>query len=342
MAKRRRRRSSRRAKQIRLILTIALVVLIILLGSVAAQLFEAKTSVKVQNAGKQMTAYFTGESTAQLFMNNRWYQKRNLETLLVMGIDNFGSLNSSSSYNNPNQADFLVLFLKDEDTGECSAVHINRDTMTDITVLGVTGENAGMRRGQIALSFNYGRGEKDSSRNTANAVSRLLYGVEVDRFITVTMDAVPIMNDWVGGVEVDVLDDFNGIDPDLVEGNKVTLVGEQALTYVRTRRGLDDSSNLARMERQRQYASAWAKKAQEKLKDAEAVAELLNQMGDRHYSDCTVEEMLDFASSLSENVSMDIHPLPGEAVKGEEFMEYYIDEEETQQLVLSLFYRPVE
>lgn len=341
MAKKRRRRSSRRAKRMKFLFSLVLIVLIILLGSVAAYLFETKTKVKVQNAGKQMTAYSTGESTAQLFMNGRWYEKRDLETLLVMGIDNFGSVSSSRSYNNTNQADFLVLFLKDKDTGECRAVHINRDTMTDITVLGVTGEEAGMRHAQIALAFNYGRGERDSSRNTAKAVSRLLYGMEIDRFITVTMDAVPIMNDWVGGVEIEVLDDFNGIDADLVEGNKVTLVGEQALTYVRTRKGLDDSSNLARMERQRQYASAWAKKAQDKLKDAEAVAELLTQMGDRHYSDCTAEEMLDFASSLSENVSMEIHPLPGEAVKGEQFMEYYIDEEKTQQLILSLFYKPV-
>ena len=342
MARKHRHRSSRRAKQFKLILAAAILVMVLVLGFVAANLFEAKTSVKVQNAGKQMTAYSTGENTAQLYMNDRWYQKKNIETLLVMGIDNFGSITGSSSYNNMNQADFLVLFLKDADTGEASAIHINRDTMTDITILGVTGEAAGKRHAQIALAFNYGRGEKDSSRNTADAVSNLLYGMEIDRFITVTMDAVPIMNDWVGGVEIEVKDDFNGIDPELVVGNKLTLVGEQALTYVRTRQGLDDSSNLARMERQRQYAAAWVEKAQEKLSDPEAVAELLTQMGDRHFSDCSVEEMLDFASGLSENVSMDIHSLPGEAVKGQQYMEYYVDEEKTQQLILSLFYEPVE
>ena len=166
--------------------------------------------------------------------------------------------------------------------------------------------------------------------------------MKVDRFITVTMDAVPIMNDWVGGVEVEVRNDFNGIDSALTPGSKVTLVGEQALTYVRTRKGLDDSSNLARMERQRQYAAAWTKKAQEKLSDPQAVAELLTQMGDRHTTDCSVEEIMNFASGLGENTSMDVHPLPGEAVKGREYMEYYVDEEKTQQLILSLFYEPVE
>ncbi len=67
------------------------------------------------------------------------------------------------------------------------------------------------------------------------------------------MDAVPIINDAVGGVTVTVLDDMTSADPALEKGAEVTLQGKQALTYVRTRRGLDDSTNLHRMERQRQY-----------------------------------------------------------------------------------------
>ena len=65
-----------------------------------------------------------------------------------------------------------------------------------------------------------------------------------------------LLNDLVGGVTLEVLDDFSGIDDTLVQGETVTLKGQQALTYVRSRGGLEDSTNLHRMERQRQYLSA--------------------------------------------------------------------------------------
>ena len=70
------------------------------------------------------------------------------------------------------------------------------------------------------------------------------------------MDAVPIFNDLVGGVEVEVLHDFTGIDDTLIKGEKVILMGEQALRYVRSRKGVEDSSNTSRMERQQQYVYA--------------------------------------------------------------------------------------
>lgn len=341
MAKKHRRRSRRTAKRLRFVLSAAAVVLVLLAGVFAAQFLEARMTVQVENAGKQMTAHTSDESAAQVFMNGQWYQKRNIETLLVMGIDDFGAVASSGSYNNAHQADFLVLFLRDAETGESAAIHLNRDTMTDITMLGVTSEAAGTQYAQLALAFNYGRGENDSSRNTADAVEHLLYGTEVDHFITVTMDAVPIMNDWAGGVTVEVLDDLTTADPALVKGETVRLEGEQSLTYVRTRYGLDDSTNLNRMERQRQYASQWVGASQEKLNDAQSVAELIVKMNGCYYSDCTAEELAEFASGLGETPAVDIYELPGEAVKGEEYMEYYADDEGIQQLVLTLFYEPV-
>lgn len=318
------------------------VALVLLLGTVAAQFLESRMAAPVENAGKQMTAHTDAENTAQVFMNGRWYRKKNIETLLVMGVDDFGAITGGDSYNNTKQADFLALYVRDRDSGEGAAIHINRDTMTDITVLGVTGQAAGTRHAQLALAHTYGRGEDDSSKNTVKAVSNLLYGMNVDHYMTLTMDAVPLMNEWVGGVEVEVLEDFTGIDDSLKEGATVKLRGEQALTYVQTRKGLEDSTNLKRMERQRQYAAAWMNEAQDKLGEPEAVAELVLEIEDYHYSDCTVEELNSFAGSMSDNPEMQIYELEGEAVQGENYMEFYADDEAIQQLVLELFYEPVE
>ena len=50
--------------------------------------------------------------------------------------------------------------------------------------------------------------------------------------------------------------DFSEIDPTLVQGDEVTLDGEKALTYVRSRHHIDDQTNIARMARQRQFLAA--------------------------------------------------------------------------------------
>ena len=39
----------------------------------------------------------------------------------------------------------------------------------------------------------------------------MLMNVNVDHYVSVTMDAVSVYNDYIGGVEVTVLDDFTGI-----------------------------------------------------------------------------------------------------------------------------------
>jgi len=340
MAKRRRRRS-RTGRRIRFSLSAIAIAAVVCAGLAGARYMENRMHVEVANAGMQMTAHTTAEDTAQVFMNGQWYEKKDVETLLVMGIDDNGVVTGSASYNNTKQADFLVLFIRDEESGESRAIHLNRDTMTDITMLGVTGEAAGVQHAQLALAYNYGRGQHDSSRNTVDAVTHLLYGTEIDHYITVTMDAVPVMNDWVGGVTVEVKEDMTSVDSALEAGKEVKLTGGQALAYVRSRKGLEDSTNINRMERQRQYASAWVQAAQAQLKDADAVADLVMQLSDYHSSDCTAEELAEFAQQLGENPELEIRELPGESIRGENFMEFHADDAQLQQLLLDLLYVPV-
>ena len=336
-------RRHRRSPLIKL-LVISILGLVLVTGAMlAVHYWESKTAVEVQNAGQQMTSTSSATTAegAQVFLNGQWYAPRKVETMLLIGIDNFGGVTQSGSYNNASQADFLALYIHDEDTDKGSVIHLNRDTITDITVLGVTGQNAGTRRAQLALAYNYGSGGTVSSQNTVDAVSRLLYGMEIDHYLTVSMDAIPLLNDWAGGVTIEVQDDFSGVDDKLVKGQKTTLIGQQALTYVRTRYGMDDSSNLQRMTRQRQYAAEWIKTARPLLNDQNAVAELVFSLKDYHSSDCTADKLNEFARMLGNNETIQIHELPGEAKVGQHYMEYYVDDSSIQRLVLELFYTPV-
>ena len=267
--------------------------------------------------------------------------KGNVETFLVLGLDKFEGSSGADSYNNDKQADFLMLFVIDNDTKQYTAIHINRDTMVDIDVLGVAGNRIDTVCRQIALSHTYGNGKDLSCHNTANSVSSLLFGVNVDHYASVTMEAVSIINDMVGGVEVEVLDDFSGIDETLVKGETVILKGEQALTYVRSRKGLEDSSNAARMKRQQQYLNALFGAFGECMDgDTEFLVNASLELSECMVSDRSITQLEALISKFDEYEFLGIESLEGESVVGEKFMEFYPNEKALKKMVIELFYAP--
>ena len=264
--------------------------------------------------------------------------KENLTTILIMGLDKYQAPLDAMGYLNDQQADFLMLAVLDRDAKVCDVLHLNRDTMTEIRRLGIGSKEAGRFVGQLALAHTYGSGGSDSCLNTVRAVSDLLKGVKIDHYLAVTMDGVGALNDLVGGVTVEVLDDMTDFDPALVKGQTVTLHGDQALLYVRTRAGLADSTNLHRMERQRQYLSALYSRIMEKLREDENfLTGSLTQLAGCFKSDCTVNQLNDLGKLLSECTLHPFLTLEGEAVKGEEFIEYYVDPDSLTATLRKLF-----
>lgn len=270
-------------------------------------------------------------------------QRKDLDTVLIMGLDKFDEDQIPGRYINRQQADFLLLAAIDRRDKAYSILHLNRDTMTKMSILGDRGKRVDTVTGQLALAHTYGTGSRDSCRNTAEAVSNLLHGVKIDHYLSMTMDAVAILNDYSGGVTVEILDDFSGIDPTLVQGKTQTLKGQQALTYVRTRRGLDDSTNLHRMERQRQYLTALREQMTAKGKeDPDFSAKALNKVAEYIVSDVTVNQLSAISEHLENYTFTGFSFLDGEAVKGEEYMEFYPDEEALMETVLELYFKPKE
>ncbi len=269
----------------------------------------------------------------------KYVPKGNIETFLVMGLDKFEESVSSDSYNNAQQADFILLFVLNNETRKCTAIHINRDTMVDMDVLGVAGQKIDTVNKQIALAHTYGNGKEVSCRNTADAVTELL-GIKVNHYISFTMDSVPVLNNLVGGVEVTVLDDFVGIDNSLVKGKKVILSGEQALHYVRTRKGLEDSSNSTRMERQKQYLKALHSKMLQCVEnDDEFIVNASVKMSDFIVSDRSVNQLQELARKITTYEFIGIRDIVGESKLGDKYIEFYPDENSIKETVLDLCYQ---
>lgn len=321
------------------------VVLVLLAGMLLLQRWENTQDAPVSSPGPSsaVEADAPVDGREITYYNGTAYAKReNLETVLLLGVDKFEG-ETPEGYLNNQQADFLLLLVMDKENETCTPIQLNRDTMTQIQILGVTGEPAGTFTGQLALAHTYGSGEEDSCENTVLAVENLLYGVGIDHYVSLTMDGVTLLNDLVGGVTVEVLDDFSGIDDSLVQGETVTLQGQQALTYVRSRGGMEDSSNLHRMERQRQYLSALQQQLkQASQQDSGFTLDALLQLNEYMVSDCTVNQLSDLGDSLAAYQVSDILTTAGDALEGEEFMEFTVDEAALQQLVMEVFYEPVE
>lgn len=321
------------------------VVLVLLAGMLLLQRWENTQDAPVssQRPSSAVEAGAPVDGREITYYNGTAYARReDLETVLLLGVDKFEG-ETPEGYVNNQQADFLLLLVMDKQNETCTPIQLNRDTMTQIQILGVTGEPAGTFTGQLALAHTYGSGEEDSCENTVLAVENLLYGMEIDHYVSLTMDGVALLNDLVGGVTVEVLDDFSGIDDSLVQGETVTLQGQQALTYVRSRGGLEDSSNLHRMERQRQYLSALQQQLkQASQQDSGFTLDALLQLNEYMVSDCTVNQLSDLGDSLAAYQVSDILTTPGDAQEGEEFMEFTVDEAALQQLVMEVFYEPVE
>ena len=275
-----------------------------------------------------------------IYYDNAWYAYRDeLTTVLFMGLDKFEEDQTLNRYSNSQQSDFLLLLVFDSEQNTCIPIQINRDTIVEFPVLDIEGNNIGSTTEQLALSHTYGSGKDDSCRNTAEAVSNLLYGVDIDHYVSVTMDAVQTLNDLIGGVTVTVLDDFSGIDPALEKGKEITLHGAQALTYVRTRMGLDDSTNLHRMERQRQYMTAFHEQFEKSITDSQELLPLaLMEISSYMVSDCTADQLLELYDRLNLCDTADILTLEGEAVKEEKYMAFYPDEELLRATVIDIFY----
>lgn len=269
-----------------------------------------------------------------------YFPRQDITVLMVLGIDQFGEVESSGYYRNDGAADMVMLLIFDETNETCSVLYLNRDTMLDMSVLGVRGEYAGTVYGQLALAHTYGTGLEDSCENVKDTLESFLHGLSIDYYVAMNMDAIPILNDAVGGVTVTVVDDFSAVDPSITIG-EVTLHGEQVINYVRTRKDVGDQKNVTRMERQREYVEGFLEALRAKENEnINFVLEAYEQVSPYIVTDCstnTLSGMLDryVDYTLGEVVSPE-----GDNVIGKEYYEFYVDEEKLDELILRLFYAP--
>ena len=221
---------------------------------------------------------------------------------------------------------------------------IDRDTMTPITTLGVLGNRSGVRTAQVSLSHGFGDGGAQSCELTVEAVSNLLLGTEIDFYAAMNLDGISVLNDAVGGVTVTLEDDFSALDPAMMAGTTLTLRGDQAECYVRSRMNVGIGTNEARMARQETYLSELSAKLTERIAESQSfIGELYDELEAYLTTDMSRGRLINEVWNARNYERTPLVRLAGEHRVGSDgFMQFYIDEEALEQTVLALFYERVE
>lgn len=282
---------------------------------------------------------------APIYWDGKWYQRaQDREAYLFIGVDNKGDLEEAEDTLGGGQSDVLLLLVIDHAKASYRVLQLDRDTMTQVTMIGFavgghSGSELGTKYMQLEFAHTYGDGREQSGENTVRAVSGLLYGAPIDGYAALLMDSIPLLNDMVGGVTVTVEDDLTALDPVLVQGQTVTLHGDEAMHFVRARRGVSDGTNISRMRRHRTYLHGFEQQLRAKIaEDPQFVLELYAGLSDYLVTDISSGTLSRVAQQCGGYENGGTLTLEGESRLGEKLMEFYPDETALRALVLDLFY----
>lgn len=306
------------------------IIAMVIVGLVVAMLFESRGSGSDYDYTKADIVYYNDEE---------YLPKGNLYTLLLAGTDNTGKV-VEQEYNNAGQCDFIALIIMDRSSKTYKVLEINRDTMTNIPVLGLQGDKTDTVYAQIALSHAYGDGLKVSCKNVKNAVSDYLYGIEIDDYMIFNVDAVGLINDAVGGVKVTLDEDFTEYDETMKKGAELRLTGKQAIIYTRQRKEVGDNTNSSRMSRQEHYIKEFLPIAKAAMNENQQLAvEVFDTLQEYMVTSMNKSQFGGLVNKMYSYESEGFVTIEGESVKGEEFIEFYPDEKDLKAKVIDLFYK---
>lgn len=275
------------------------------------------------------------------YKGKHYKYKSNINNYLFMGIDKDGPVQEAENYLDGGQSDAMMVIIADPTKEEYSILTINRNTMTEIEVCDAEGRYMGEYIGQICLSHGYGDGRNLSCMRSVSSVEKLLDGVPIKGYIAMNLSAIPILNDAVGGVEVEILHGTQKAEKyGLVEGETVNLTGEQAYWYVRSRDTEEFDSASYRLKRQEQYIGAFFEKFKQMGNgDAQTVA-LYQNVEPYLVSSVDFETLIEQLKTYDYDESRR-YTVPGHTEDGENFEEYYVDKDALQDLIITLFYEEV-
>ncbi len=287
--------------------------------------------IKADNSGRVIT------------YNGMSYQlNENLINIVFIGVDEGSEENAGLQ-----MADAIYTLAFDTKTGSVKVLSISRDTMADVDLYSEQGKYIDTERMQLAFSHAYKGEGVTGGRNTTISISRLFYGLPLENYFAINMDALITLNDTIGGVTLTSSMTFTSpVDGRIInEGETVTLHGKEADAYVRSRETSKLDSNNARMARQQEYIRAFMSAIVPAVKkDPSVVTKLYSDITSNSETSLDLAEITYIASAVAAKLrsASDIEyvSLKGEITEGE-FAEMKVTNEEALKTMLGVFYTPL-
>lgn len=266
-------------------------------------------------------------------------------TFLIMGIDKRDDVKEAEKGTDGGQADALFLLVLNPKDESIKVIGINRNTMTDVDIYDDNGAYDSTVKAQIAIQHGFGDGMEESCEYQKKAVENLFYQLPIHGYAAINMSAISTINDAVGGVDVTVPEDLAGFNEDFVEGRSLHLTGENAFWYVKYRDTDIFGSADMRLDRQKQYLTSFIEAAKQAVhKDVSVVIDLYQAVKPQMVTDVSLDKVAYLAPILAEYAydGDSFHNLQGETVMGEQYEEFYPDEEAMFEMILDVFYEKVQ
>ena len=282
------------------------------------------------------------DGTSIRYNGHTYRLNRDLTTVLFLGIDH--PIHDVEVIGTGGQSDVILLGIIDTKTGKTSVLNISREAYAQVDIYSVSGMFVETKFEQITLAYNYGDGKHTSAQNSVRSVSRLLYGLPISSYIALDLDGIMAVNEAVGGVTVEALEELD------MPGNRVLRPGEQIELhgkdlerYIRAR-GTGVESNAARMERQKQYITEFAKVVVNKSKsDLSFPVELFSAVAPYMVTNLEIPDVAFLSSTfLSHGASFSLRDIDGSYDMLGDNAVYYLDETDLFEAVLELFYTQVD
>ena len=281
--------------------------------------------------------------------NQIYAYNEDILTFLIMGIDKTKDVKEVAEGTDGGQADALFLVVLNPHNDSLSVIGINRNTMTEIAIYDANGAFVKNMEAQIAVQHGFGNGVEESCEYQVKAVRHLFYEIPIHGYAAINMDAVVTLTDMMDGIDLTALEDVRNVKGKskniiIHQGEEVHLDGEKAYAYVRDRDVTEFASADHRLNRQKQFITAYIKKAKEKTKENIGFpVEVYQQVASQLTTDVSVDE-LTYLVSIAKNYSFHdnaFYSMQGETVKGEQFEEFFVDEKQLFEMILEVFYEPV-
>ena len=274
-----------------------------------------------------------------------------IRTFLILGIDNahksggeidFGELTAGG------QADAIFLLIMNPLDKTIKLFAVNRDTKVDILMVGIEDGKDVWFPSEICVQHAFGGGKEYSCELTRDAVSRLLFDIPIHGYAAVKYDAIPAINDSVGGIELTLPDnmDVTEVNKAWKPGATINLKGKEAYDFVHYRNTDVFESQRMRLGRQKLYLDKFIKKAKDKTKeDITFPVAVYKSIKDDTVTDLTLDT-IGYMASEYYNYSFDgddIYTMEGHTDTDEDGFEYfYPDETALREQIIKLFYKEID